>query len=78
MTRAWCARLREHLENPLAAQANARYPGKNAAQSVHEHVLNLEYDCTRDEGKSTDGYWACRWNETFDTSEKCKELRDRR
>jgi hypothetical protein len=44
-------------------------------QSVKGHVENMEYNCRRDAGKPTDGEWACRWNETFETSKACDKLR---
>jgi len=44
-------------------------------QSVRGHVENMEYNCRRDVGKPTEGEWACRWNESFESAKDCDKLR---
>lgn len=74
ITREWCGRLGQRLEPRLASEAEAKYPGRNASANVHEYVLNLVNNCLGDVGKAMAPHWKCHWDETFDSSENCKEM----
>lgn len=80
VTAEWCSRLTPRLLPRLADGARAASPTMNGAYveaSVRQHLENMEYNCRRDIGKSTDGEWACRWNETFENAKECDKLRAR-
>lgn len=75
ITGEWCGRLRSRLESRLNAEGRAKYPDRDVAKGVRDHVANVEHDCTQAAGAPMSEHWRCRWDETFDGEERCKELR---
>ncbi len=75
VSESWCARLRDRLQDRFYAQARTHFPeaGDAYIRTVfRDFVLNLEYSCKKDAGRTTSGKWACYWNSTYDTYEKCQ------
>lgn len=75
ITGEWCGRLRSRLESRLNAEGRAKYPDRDVTKGVRDHVANLEQDCKEATGQPMSEHWRCRWDETFDGEERCKELR---
>lgn len=80
VTLEWCSRLRMRLEARLEPQARQEYPNQDPGfvrQSVHDYVLNVEYNCRGDLGRATEGLWVCRWNENLNSKE-CEKFESAR
>lgn len=79
VTMEWCARLRNRLQGRLSADAQVKYGGAggDVGTVIHDHALNVEYNCRQAVGNPTTGLWTCRWNETFDTEKQCDTMERR-
>jgi len=78
VTVAWCAKLRERLQERYPSQAAAKYPNRGRSftdQVVGDYCRNLEYNCQQDVGKPTAGKWQCHWDSSFDTYSQCDQLK---
>lgn len=73
VTLDFCARLRRRIDERVTPAAVAKQ-GQGAASVVHDHALNVEYECRGAVGQSTSGLWECRWNETLDNYKACDDL----
>lgn len=74
----WCARLRQRLQSRYFAEAARDYPDRGPGfvhQVVTEGATNDWDNCMRDVGKTTSGYWECRWDSGMDGSHDCKKLK---